>query len=321
MLFTRSTGNLLLPAGSPAHASGRGHGRAVDSRSFRCAGSIAALINWWTAHFEGNEAMSCRSAQISTTTQFAAGHTPGNWLRESNLSQVARLLTNVATAAPMSAVLAEVARLVEADAPGLLCSVMLADPLMQALRLAAAPRLPTAVAEALSTVPIGEGRGCCGTAAARRELVAVDQLQQSAMWIDYASLASNFNLHACWSMPFLDTAGSVIGTPAVYAHEARAPNAGEIAALGSAALLAGLVVTRHREAERLRASVDNYRHLAELAPDAVFVHRDGALLYANPAGWHLLGLATTPPDREFAFDAVMPAGVAATLEGLDDGTT
>ena len=263
--------------------------------------------------------MSCQSGRVRAADQSANGGAQSGWLRESNLSHVARLLTSVATTAPISAVLAEVARLVEADAPGLLCSVMLVDAQASALRLAAAPTLPAPIATAFETVPIGEGHGCCGTAAARREMVAVDDVRQSAMWIEHAGMVARFGLCACWSMPFLDPAGAVAGTLAVYARERRSPGAGEIAALRSAALLAGLVVARHRDTERLRASVDNYRHLAELAPDAVFVHRDGVLLFANPAGWHLLGLASAPPERPFAFDAVLPADVAVTLEGLSNG--
>ncbi len=43
---------------------------------------------------------------------------------------------------------------------------------------------------------------------------------------------------------------------------------------------------------RLRESEDRYRSLVELSPLAIFVHRDGRVLYANPAAARLLGSAS-----------------------------
>jgi diguanylate cyclase (GGDEF)-like protein/PAS domain S-box-containing protein len=45
----------------------------------------------------------------------------------------------------------------------------------------------------------------------------------------------------------------------------------------------------------LRASEERYRALVELSPDAIAVHRDGELLFINPAGARLLG-ANSPED-------------------------
>lgn len=45
----------------------------------------------------------------------------------------------------------------------------------------------------------------------------------------------------------------------------------------------------------LRASEERYRTLVELSPDAIAVHRDGELLFINPAGARLLG-ADSPDD-------------------------
>jgi len=41
--------------------------------------------------------------------------------------------------------------------------------------------------------------------------------------------------------------------------------------------------------EALGASEANYRSLVERSPDAIFLHRDGTFVYANPAGLKLLG--------------------------------
>ena len=49
-------------------------------------------------------------------------------------------------------------------------------------------------------------------------------------------------------------------------------------------------ITEQRRADdALRESEDRYRKLVEISPDAVFLHREGRILYANPAAFRLLG--------------------------------
>ena len=49
-------------------------------------------------------------------------------------------------------------------------------------------------------------------------------------------------------------------------------------------------ITKQRRADdALRESEDRYRKLVEISPDAVFLHQEGKIIYANPAGIRLLG--------------------------------
>jgi PAS domain S-box-containing protein len=49
-------------------------------------------------------------------------------------------------------------------------------------------------------------------------------------------------------------------------------------------------ITGEKRAElTLRESEDRYRKLVEISPDAVFLHREGKIIYANPAAFKLLG--------------------------------
>lgn len=49
------------------------------------------------------------------------------------------------------------------------------------------------------------------------------------------------------------------------------------------------ITARRQDEARLRESEGRYRTLVEIAPDAVILHRNGRILYANPAAVHLLG--------------------------------
>jgi diguanylate cyclase (GGDEF)-like protein/PAS domain S-box-containing protein len=66
--------------------------------------------------------------------------------------------------------------------------------------------------------------------------------------------------------------------------------AGGIAALFGLVLLALRLWTR-RHARALRETEDRYRQLLELSPDAVIVHEQGRILFANPAAARILALA------------------------------
>jgi PAS domain S-box-containing protein len=63
----------------------------------------------------------------------------------------------------------------------------------------------------------------------------------------------------------------------------------EIRALRTAASLFGASIHQARSDEALRESEDRYRRLVELSPDAIVVHRNGVIEFANPAAARLIG--------------------------------
>jgi PAS domain S-box-containing protein len=52
------------------------------------------------------------------------------------------------------------------------------------------------------------------------------------------------------------------------------------------------ITDRRRMNQALRESEARYRTMIEHSPDAIFVHRSGRILYANPAALRLAGVAT-----------------------------
>ena len=182
------------------------------------------------------------------------GRTPGSPSQPTDLRAQVRLLALLGSAAPLNVLLDGLATYVETWAEGLPCTVLLADPTSQQLLAGAAPSLPGNYGDAIGPVPIGEGNGCCGTAAARLKMVIVEDIERSELWTQYAPVAAAYGLRACWSVPILDDERTLLGTLALYYRERRAPSEQEIELIQFAASLAAFVIQRHRDAERVRTS-------------------------------------------------------------------
>jgi PAS domain S-box-containing protein len=201
---------------------------------------------------------------------------PASASQPSDLRAQVRLLALLGSAAPLNVLLDGLATYVESWHEGLHCTVLLADPAGRLLLPGAAPSLPATYALAIGPVPIEEGHGCCGSAAARREMVIVEDIEQSSLWARYAPIALSHGLRACWSAPILDDARTLLGTLALYYRERRVPSAGQAELIQFASSLAAFVMQRHRDAERLRTS--------EARLEAAVWGADLGLWEASPAG-------------------------------------
>ena len=190
----------------------------------------------------------------SASVEAIVRHAPKSATTRDSLGAQVRLLALLGSAAPLNVMLEGLANYVETWADGVLCSVMLVDATGRQLRPVAAPSLQPAYVRAIDPVPIGDGQGSCGTAAARRELVIVEDVERSDLWAAYAATAVAHGLRACWSMPVFDAEDGLLATLAIYYRLPRKPSSQEIELIQFAALLAAFVIQRHRDSERLRAS-------------------------------------------------------------------
>ena len=128
--------------------------------------------------------------------------------------------------------------------PDTMGSVLLLDSAGQHVHNLAAPSLPATYTQAIEGAAIGPQVGSCGTAAYRGETVVVADIATDPLWADYKSLALAHGLKACWSVPFKNSQGKVMGTFALYSLEPRAPRPHEIKTLEHTAYLTGLAVER-----------------------------------------------------------------------------
>jgi PAS domain S-box-containing protein len=175
-----------------------------------------------------------------------------------------RILEMIARDAPLEEILEKLVRVVEAQFPGLLCSVLLLDEDGQHARHGAAPSLPQPYTKAIDGLRIGPMAGSCGTAMYRREPVVVTDILQDPLWDAYREVAEPYGLRASCSTPILAHSGKALGSFAMYYREPRGPDPAETRALGMATHLAGIAIERklaREERERLRQAQADLAHI------------------------------------------------------------
>jgi PAS domain S-box-containing protein len=85
-----------------------------------------------------------------------------------------------------------------------------------------------------------------------------------------------------------------------------------------------------RNVENLRINEERYRHLTEWSPDAILVHKNGRIIYTNPAALHLFATINpenligknlvdlvNPADRDLIQQRMNQAMMGARIESLE----
>jgi PAS domain S-box-containing protein len=163
-----------------------------------------------------------------------------------------RCMEGLAEGWELSAILNELARGMEREFSDGLCAVMLLDRTRQRLVTGAAPSLPVAFSAAVEGAEIGPNAGSCGTAVYFDRLVVSEDITRDERWAPWAELTAGFGLRACWSLPFHDSEGTILGTFAIYHTQPFRPLQKDIALAQEAAAVAALGVERWRTRELLR---------------------------------------------------------------------
>ncbi len=181
------------------------------------------------------------------------------------------VLKLLAGGASLQEVLTKLVETVEAGDTDMLCSVLLLDDQRKHLRHGAAPSLPEFYTSAVDGLEIGPDVGSCGAAASANRRVIVEDILTHPNWAPFREIAVRAGLRACWSEPIRSGAGDVVGTFAIYYREPRAPTAGDLDTIRSAAHLAGIAIENERAGKAAAASEEQFKELFESAGDVILV--------------------------------------------------
>src|SRR6267378_2172493 len=205
------------------------------------------------------------------------------------------VLEMIAADAPLADVLASLVLLMEGQAEGLRCSILLLNRDGKHVRHGAAPNLPEAYVKAVDGMQIGPRNGSCGTAMFTRKPVIVTNVMTDPLWTDYRDLAKICGLRACWSSPILSSRGEVLGSFAMYRQETRGPQPEETRLTEIATHIAGIANDSQRQQEILREREARISLAAESADLAFWV------LYPEGDAW-----MSDKGRRIYGFDSNLP---------------
>ncbi|PKO87717.1 MAG: hypothetical protein CVU16_15270 [Betaproteobacteria bacterium HGW-Betaproteobacteria-10] len=178
----------------------------------------------------------------------------------------------------------------ETELPGVLCSILLVSADGQSLCLGAAPGLPEASRAALDGMLIAEGVGVSGSAAYRESRVVVEDIFSDPKGVGFHEFARSSGITSGWAEPIFSPAGELLGTFAAYHSKARMPTPEQEELLRLSSQLAALVISQHRQADQLAASLTTFRGIFDSVDDALFVaDRNGILLDLNGQAEQLSG--------------------------------
>jgi formate hydrogenlyase transcriptional activator len=176
---------------------------------------------------------------------------------------VLNILKLILAGAELSEVLTIIARLVESQGNGTLCTIWLPDAEGKQVYCAAAPGLP-GFAETAGRMSIGPKGASCGTAIYRREPVYVADILREPIWDDYRDRLLPYGIRAVWSRPLFTREGKVLGTFAIHYREVRSPDAIDLQMIEHASHIAGIAMERHLHQDALRHERDRLRLLLEI---------------------------------------------------------
>src|SRR6266850_6688379 len=164
-----------------------------------------------------------------------------------------RVLERIANGTPLREILETLVRLIEEQAHGMRCAVLLADTPQQRLRFAAAPSIPEDYKAGIDPfLRIAPEMGSCGTAAFLREPVYTQDTGVDPLWKDCRDIAVRNGLRAIWSTPILSDDNAVLGTFAMYYAEPRLPSPEHIQLIDMATQMARVAIEAKGDDEMLR---------------------------------------------------------------------
>ena len=216
-------------------------------------------------------------APVRAPGHATVGGALGGFLRgERELRQQQQVLDRVAKGEPLQETLVGLCHSVESRYRGTMCTVLTVDRNAGVLRLCASTSMSLEFSDQIDGIPVGEGMGACGTAAARGQIVAVKDVLSDPLTKSFVDLANRFELGAVWSYPLLTPSGEVLGTFAVYRHRPHSPSDGERRFVSNAANLAAVAIDRSRSASALQvaANIDSLTSLPNRARFLEVVNRE-----------------------------------------------
>lgn len=270
---------LMLPGGTPIGA----RGYAPKAESSTLAGALPVGVGIGGFILSYLMAFSLGVANLSARRSVTLANT------QRHLRAQQRVQTMVARDKPLASTLQAICRMVEAQSPGALSSIMLSDREGQRLDEVYSVSLPNAFLTAVRGVPVAPNAGACGSAAFLCDFVICDDIANDARWRGFHDVTAEHGLRACWSYPVVGSDGRVLGTFATYYGEPAVPCEDDQRRIIEAADLVSLAVERERNRESLLILKRSVEASVNGVTIADMRQPDMPLIYVNEAFERITG--------------------------------
>ncbi len=176
---------------------------------------------------------------------------------------------------------------------------------------------PPEIAARLNGLCPGPESGSCGNAVYRQEPVFVADIPLDSRWNGLRSLAEDFSLGSCWSLPIFSAERKVVGTFALTGFESRMPTTFQKRLMEIAASIIAIMFERRKQSDALRQSEERFRLLFEEASDPkMLVSGEGRILDVNRMAHERLGYTREEMVGRTVSDFVTPENVPQVPERL-----
>jgi len=172
-----------------------------------------------------------------------------------------RVLEMVAAGALLPDVLEALSCLIDEQAAGARCAILLLHEDGVRLQVGAAPGFSDEYACVIDGTRGGPAGVIFGAAALRGQPVRIDAVAAAAG--AHRDFALAYGLRACWSTPIRSSAGRILGAVDIYFSDAPGADHPALALLEASTHLAGIAIERWRAEERLRRYHDHLESLVE----------------------------------------------------------
>ncbi len=159
------------------------------------------------------------------------------------------VLEMVAENESIEAILAEVARLVEEERPGTLCSLLILKD--EALSWASAPSFPPEAIRIFKPFRVLRGTAALATAEVARSTVFWEDVRTCPFWAERGHFAAQMGIVSCRSTPILSAEGVLLGILALHYKEGQPHDYSDTELLQAAARLAARALEQRGLNERL----------------------------------------------------------------------
>ncbi len=156
----------------------------------------------------------------------------------------------IAIGTPASDVYNAIALMYESRHQGMRCSML--ELKGNTLLHGGAPSLPEEYCKAVHGLKNGPNIGSCGTSTYTGKRVIVEDISTDHKWEKIKHVALPHGLRSCWSEPIKSSTGRVLGAFGMYYNHPALPTEEESNDLTSAAMLAGILMERDHNQQRIQ---------------------------------------------------------------------